>query len=250
MAAAASLSIKSTNSFILCSGNNAKEHSNGSAFTVEKHNPPHLVQSQNPRCSAMSPPVENSCPSSAPPSPSEILRARGNCLDKQVAEGGFCLTIQREKLEHALRLYNEALASSVTVDEKASCYKNLGWLYCKVELNQQLLQAGDHCDRNLHVNFSVCKFQLFNAVKSLAQARQHGAESKPKPWLEQSKMVINSIIEWASEQMSLFSISQSPLLQYVSEAFENADVPPTSRLLAFKSYADALFKEAHKEAFG
>ncbi|MCO5589339.1 hypothetical protein L7F22_043305 [Adiantum nelumboides] len=182
--------------------------------------------------------------SSSPLSPSARLRAQGNVLYKQILEGGFCITIKRSKLAHALHLYKEALNVSSIDNEVASAYKNLGmlqWLFCKVELNEQLLQT-----RVVHngQHLSVCKFYLFNAVESLSKAREHGAKAKPQPWLDQLENALTSIVEWACEQTSLFSDSHSPLLQYVSQAFDSTSLPVKLRLLAYKGYTDYLFKEA------
>ncbi|MCO5603399.1 hypothetical protein L7F22_057549 [Adiantum nelumboides] len=207
------------------------------------------------------PSTTKSFPSNAstvpPSSPSALLRAQGNALYKQILEGGFCLTIKRSRLARALQLYKEALNASVTVDDKASCYKNLGMLhllFCKVELNQQVLQAGD-CHDGAELldkteSFSVCKFYLFKAVDFLSHAQEHGAKAKSQPWLDHLQTCLSSIVEWASEQSSLLSVSYSPLLQYVCEAFEKADfIPNISRLVAVRTYANALFKEALTKKF-
>ncbi|KAI5084136.1 hypothetical protein GOP47_0000305 [Adiantum capillus-veneris] len=189
--------------------------------------------------------------SSTPASPSARLRAEGNVLYKQALEGGFCITIKRSKLARALQLYKEALNASLSDDEVASAYKNLGmlqWLFCKVELNEQLLQPRHGQDGQLHItnakHLSVCKIYLFNVVESLSRAKEHGAKAKPQPWLYQLENVMNNIVEWASEQTSLLSVSHSPLLQYVSQAFDSTGIPIKVKLRAYKSYADALFKEA------
>ncbi|KAH7439818.1 hypothetical protein KP509_04G077800 [Ceratopteris richardii] len=183
-------------------------------------------------------------------SPSTLLRERGNVHYRQALEPGLCSLIQKARLLRALRLYEEADAAGRTVDEKASCQKNIGmlqWASCKLELNQLLEHAKHHGDGKLHIthdHLSGCKYPLFGAVHAISKALKDGAKSKSSEWLNHVHSVLEGMIEWASEQTSMLCLSRSPLLSYIIRAFEDDDIPAKMKLLAYRSYADSLFKEA------
>lgn len=122
----------------------------------------------------------------------------------------------------------------------------LNWLWCKVELNEQLVRTQHNSRLNplstAHV--AVCKFYLLEALRFLLQAKEHGGKAKPQLWIDQLDRVLISVVEWATEKSSLLSISHSPLLQYLCEAFDKASpVTSPAGILAYKNHAEALFKE-------
>ncbi|KAH7439243.1 hypothetical protein KP509_04G051900 [Ceratopteris richardii] len=176
------------------------------------------------------------------------LRERGNILYRQVLEGGFCTAIRITKLEHARRLYQNALVLSLTAEEKASCHKNLGmleWFHCKFELTHLL--EGTLSDTLSIKDLSVCKVHLVEAVKSLSDALKHGAQCKSRIWIDHLENILRSIIEWAAEQSALVSICRSTFLQCVINTFEICDLPTNTRLLAYRKYLDVLLQEALRE---
>ncbi|KAH7439812.1 hypothetical protein KP509_04G077400 [Ceratopteris richardii] len=179
---------------------------------------------------------------------SVILRERGNVIYGQALERGLCAPIQRSRLLKALESYKEALAASLTAGERASCEKNIGmlqWTFCQFELNQLLVQAQDHGDGMVHVkreDLSRCKLHVSNAVDAISKAVKDGLESKPPAWLDGLKNLLKDMLGWASEQTSVLSLPHSPLLQYITCAFEDADIPVKLKLLAYTTYVDALFK--------
>ncbi|KAH7439813.1 hypothetical protein KP509_04G077500 [Ceratopteris richardii] len=179
------------------------------------------------------------------------LRERGNVLYRQALQPGLCVPVQRSRLLKALESYEAALAASLTAEDRASCHKNIGmlqWALCKSEMNHLLQHALNRGEGKVHVrreDVSRCKVLIVNAVDAISKALKHGAEPKPAAWLDGLKHVLKQMIEWASEQTSVLSLSHSPLLQYVTCAFEDAvDIPAKLKLLAYTTYVDALFKEA------
>ncbi|KAH7439817.1 hypothetical protein KP509_04G077700 [Ceratopteris richardii] len=119
----------------------------------------------------------------------------------------------------------------------------LQWAFCKFELNQLLVKALDGNEAKRE-DLSRSRLHLVSAVDAISKAMKDGAELKPTAWLDGLGNVLKEMIEWASEQTSVLSLSRSPLLQYVTCAFDDADMPSKLKLLAYRTYIDTLFKEA------
>ncbi|KAH7439815.1 hypothetical protein KP509_04G077600 [Ceratopteris richardii] len=123
----------------------------------------------------------------------------------------------------------------------------LQWTLCKFEFNQLLVKALHGNEAKVYVkheDLSRSKLHLVRAVDAISKAMKDGAELKPPAWLDGLRNVLKDMIEWASEQTSVLSLSRSPLLQYVACAFDDADMPSKLKLLAYRTYIDTLFKEA------